>query len=299
MRIKEITCINQRGDSITIGRHAPFILTSDLTTSGIRNEISFVKTNAPGAKSFGSRLAEKNLPIEFAIKIDKMTEDWIQDKRNEVFRVFDPEYSPIKVAFTLKNEKRYYFMADVEITPFFPHGLENSNTIWQKCLVQLTCGDPSIYLDQKTKVDVAVWLGNFEFPWEIPTDGVELGYRAPSLIVNVYNDGNKKTGMTIQFRALGTVKNPSLLNVNTQEKIKLDFTLIGGDEVNISTHQGNRKIKLIRNGTTIDIFNTFDLLSGSKFLQLDTGDNLFRYDADSGLEQLECSIYFTPKFVGV
>jgi hypothetical protein len=45
------------------------------------------------------------------------------------------------------------------------------------------------------------------------------------------------------------------------------------------------------------VFNYIDLQT--TFLQLDIGDNLLRYDAESGLDNLEVAIYFTPKYVGV
>src|SRR5665648_504005 len=43
-------------------------------------------------------------------------------------------------------------------------------------------------------------------------------------------------------------------------------------------------------------YNYIDL--GSTFLQLDVGDNLMRYDADTGIDNLEVSIYFTPQYLG-
>ena len=36
----------------------------------------------------------------------------------------------------------------------------------------------------------------------------------------------------------------------------------------------------------------------SDFFQLAPGDNLLRYDAENGLDNLECAIYYTPKYVG-
>ena len=37
----------------------------------------------------------------------------------------------------------------------------------------------------------------------------------------------------------------------------------------------------------------------STFLQLDIGDNLFRYDADEGIDNLEVNIYHTSQHLGV
>ena len=37
----------------------------------------------------------------------------------------------------------------------------------------------------------------------------------------------------------------------------------------------------------------------STFLLLDIGDNIFGYDADDGLSNLEVTVYFVQKYLGV
>lgn len=51
------------------------------------------------------------------------------------------------------------------------------------------------------------------------------GYRAESVIVDCYNEGDVSTGMRIRFTALGTVSNPILLNVDTEEFIQIKISL--------------------------------------------------------------------------
>jgi len=104
--------------------------------------------------------------------------------------------------------------------------------------------------------------------------------------------------MTIRFSALSEVVNPKLLNVNTYEAFNLNYRMLPGDVIEVSMYLGKRSIMLIRNNITTSIFNAFDFET-SKFLQLEPGDNLLRYDAKSGLDFLEVSIEFTPKRIGV
>lgn len=78
--------------------------------------------------------------------------------------------------------------------------------------------------------------------------------RQPSLIVNVYNEGDVQAGIRVEFRALGVVKNPSLLNVDTQEFIKLNITLQAGDILSVSTGYGEKEVTLQRDGVTSDAF---------------------------------------------
>ena len=143
-------------------------------------------------------------------------------------------------------------------------------------------------------------IGGFEFP--VPDglelyDGWEIGYRQPSLIVNVYNSGDVKSGIRIEFRAIGAVTNPVLLNVDTREFIKLNISLVAGDVLTVSTGYGEKAVKLNRGGTITDAFRYLDV--DSSYLQIAVGDNLFRYSADANAENLEVSIYHNNLYLGV
>lgn len=147
---------------------------------------------------------------------------------------------------------------------------------------------------------IATWIGGFEFPvpdgLEITPDW-EIGYRQPSLIVNVFNSGDVKSGIRIEFRALGALTNPQLLNVNTQEFIKANISLEAGDVLTVSTGYGEKSVKLLSGGVESDAFRYLDV--DSSYLQLAVGDNLFRYSADTNAENLEVSIYHNNLYLGV
>ena len=149
----------------------------------------------------------------------------------------------------------------------------------------------------QSRSDIAIWQGAFEFPLEIPEEGIEMGYREPSLIVNVLNLGDVSCGIKIQFKALATVISPSLFNVNTREYINVNKTMEAGEVITVTTGFGDKRVQLIKNGVTTNAFNWIE--PTSSFLQLDPGDNLLRYDADEGIDNLEVSIYFTPQYLGV
>ncbi len=125
-----------------------------------------------------------------------------------------------------------------------------------------------------------------------------MGHRVSNLIVNINNTGAVECGMRIQFKALATVINPSLFNINTREFIKINKTLNAGDVLECTTEFSNKRIEMIRNnGSRENVFNWIDL--DSEFLQLEPGDNLLRYNADSGIDNLEVAIYYTPLYLGV
>ena len=169
--------------------------------------------------------------------------------------------------------------------------------IFEQFTVSLSCLNPFWREETETREDIATWIGGFEFP--VPDglelyDGWEIGYRQPSLIVNVYNSGDVKSGIRIEFRA---VTNPVLLNVDTREFIKLNISLVAGDVLTVSTGYGEKAVKLNRSGTITDAFRYLDV--DSSYLQIAVGDNLFRYSADANAENLEVSIYHNNLYLGV
>lgn len=132
---------------------------------------------------------------------------------------------------------------------------------------------------------------------ELSKTGIIMGLREPSLIVNALNTGNVESGMIIEFKALGTLTNPSILNVETQEFFKVNKSMVAGEVITVNTNIGAKKVIDNLNGVETNILNLIDL--DSTFLQLRVGDNLLRYDADTNLDNLEVNIYYNPFYLGV
>ena len=296
MIIKELKITNVSGDSIEFGRH--FRLIDGFDLSGLSATVNISTTTGNGARYKNTKLEPRDLDSSFFIFRDLNTNAWIEERREELYKVLNPLKNPMRLDFTTKGGSELYLNAELLSTPILPQGFENDNKVWQKGLLQFSCSDPYIYEKAETKVDIALWVSNLEFPLEVVEEGIEVGYRSPSLIVNVLNDGSDTTGMIIRFRALSKIVNPKLLNVNTYEELKLNTTMLSGDVIEVSTYTGKRNALLIRNNVIIDVFNMVDLYS--TWLQLEVGDNLYRYDADEGiLDYLEVSMAFTKKRIGV
>ena len=124
-----------------------------------------------------------------------------------------------------------------------------------------------------------------------------FGLREPSLIVAVTNKGAVNVGMKIVFKASGTLENPSLINVDTQEFFKINKVMQAGEEITVDTIIGEKKIEGLLNGVKGNYFKYRDL--DSTWLQLRVGDNLFRYDAEENVDALEVYIYFNNKYLEV
>lgn len=161
--------------------------------------------------------------------------------------------------------------------------------------IHLKCLDKYWKSGKESNSLLASWHDGFEFPIEIPQEGMEFGTREGSLIINVYNDGDVESPMFMRFSATGAVRRPKLVNVNTGEFFCVDFEMQYGDEIEVNTATGSKRVTLRRNGQTSNLMNRLE--QGSTFLLLKSGDNLYRYDAESGLDNLNIMIKHSNLYV--
>jgi len=294
--ITKLKITNSRGGEFEFGRL--FRLTKGLDLSGLVAKVNFSTNSRAGSKYQNTKLENREFDIEFKMIRSDSDEVRMDSKRANMYRVFNPELNPMRVDLEMSDGKQYYLMANLQSTPVMPPDHSNNNGAWQKALLQFIATDPYIYEKDARKVDIAKWVGAFKFPLKIPQGvGIKMGKRSNSLIVNVFNEGQNKTGMLIRFKALATVVRPAIINVDTYEELRLNYTMTQGDVIEVTTYDGNMTITLIKDNVKTDIFNAIDLYS--RFLQIEPGDNLFRYEADTGVDNLEMSLTYRAKSVGV
>jgi hypothetical protein len=288
--MQKIIFRNSRGRSLEFKNSRPFILTKIEGTGCPQTTILTSKTpNQDGKTHHGTTIEERILTIEGAIFADNVAD--MYKKRQELCSIFNPK---LKGTLTYTNDNSTHEIeCTIDSSPTFKESLSNI----QHFLIQLFCPNPFWTDELETKKEIAVWMGDFSFPLELIEDGIEMGHRESSFIVNINNSGDVETGMRIELVALATVVNPFILNVDTQEYIKIKRTLVVGDRLVINTHFANINVELIKDNITSNVLNYIDL--NSTFLQLEIGDNLLRYDADSGSDNLEVSIYYNPLVLGV
>ena len=153
-----------------------------------------------------------------------------------------------------------------------------------------------------TPVQVAYQLAtaevNADDPLKIGEHGIIMGLRSPSAIATITNTGTLPCGFIITFQASGTVENPKIIDINTQEYIRLSHTMQAGEVIRISTLDNNKTVRQIIGEDSINAFNFLDF-ANSTFLQLAVGINYLRYDADSGLDNLSVEFKFDPIYLEV
>lgn len=288
-KIEKLTFVNERGESL-IFSHASIYHANEVSgLSDIRNAIYSINSMGQDGDTYlGNRIESREIEIVGSIK--ERDKSRMLELRRKMNHIMNPQYSAMLI-YEYGDFKRV-IDCKVDNAPVF-----SRKAIFQDFTIQLLCLNPFWREENEAREDVATWVGGFEFEIEIPITGWEIGYRQPSLIVNVYNGGDVKSGIRVDFRALGLIVNPSILNVDTQEFIKLNLTMEAGDTLTVSTGYGQKEVTLRRGGETIDAFRYLDV--DSSYLQLQVGDNLFRYDAESNVSSLEVSIYHNNLYLGV
>lgn len=258
------------------------------------NHHSYKYVNQIGVYVTGTTLETRDVEVIGWIIAD--TEAQMTDRKAMLNRFVNPQQ---QIELTYSS---YYltFLPDSSVA--YSTTIAENNEVVCKFKISGMAADPLFKDSADNRVSAASTKPHFHFPLIInkteqnpPT--VMFGVREPSLIVNVYNSGAVSTGMKIVFKAQGTVLNPSLTKVYTQEYFKLNKEMYAGEEVSIVTTIGEKKVSAIVKGVETNYFKYRDL--DSTWLQLDVGDNLFRYDADVGIDNLEVYVYFSNKFLEV
>lgn len=282
----ELTYINADGRSITLKQSRPYFLTKLDGTGNIRQTVNTFKApDQDGAFYISSTLDMRNIILEGTVVAN--TPDDAYAWRQRFLQIFSPKlngalvYRERQIACVVE-EAGFTVSTRQRIPKFF---------------VSLLCPSPFFETLDEVREELASWIPLLEFELEIPESGMELGMRQPSQIITVDNIGDVSCGCEIVFRALGTVTNPELLNIDTGEYIRLLTTMAAGDELRIYTHFAGKRVVSV-NGTVVT--NAFYLLdTDSAFFQLAAGINTLRYDASVNMELLEVSIYYRPQFLGV
>lgn len=126
---------------------------------------------------------------------------------------------------------------------------------------------------------------------------MELSIIGNDIRKNIINAGEVDTGMLIELFAIGTVVNPVIYDVLNRTHIKLEFTMEANDIIYINTNSGNKSITLLRDGVESNIISY--LSYSSKWLTLNTGDNVFTYDAESGVSNIKLTFRTLALYGGV
>lgn len=303
--INSVTVTNHTGDSIKLELTRPelsgFAIVNIDGLGPVKANVSITDISTyDGGLYNSSRLGTRN--IVFNIIFVNYYGESIEDIRHRAYTFFQTKTN-VKLLFETSNR-------NLEINGYVE---SNEPTIFSKqegCTISIICPFPYMY---SVNEDNIVTFSNveplFEFPFsnESLTESlIEMGsIKIVSEKVLNYK-GDAETGIKITIHAYGEVGSITIYNTGTRESMKINASLIeqltgsgiiSNDEIIINTTKGNKYIRLLREGTYYNILNCLD--KNADWFQLQNGDNIFAYTAESGRDNLKFTIENRVIYKGV
>lgn len=211
----------------------------------------------------------------------------VQSRKKTMRKVFAP-FVWGKLIF----EGKYYIRVCVKDTPTFSP-VKNDG----RFTMLLYAPFPFFYSVDDAHFNIGETVPTFSFPINYATPH-KFGERGVEKYTNVYNSGDIAVPFNVYMETSSTSVNPSIVNLDTQEYLKLNGTLTVGDVANIYRDSNNiLRAELTADGEVIDILSWID--DGSTLFQLNPGDNIIAFDDDDGGSNLTVKFTFSPAVVAV
>ena len=123
---------------------------------------------------------------------------------------------------------------------------------------------------------------------------------------NIPYDGDVPTGVVMRLHATGEVRNITIYNMNTRERIVIrtdrikaitghDFNT--GDDIIITTTRGSKSIEYVHEGISYNILNALE--KDTDWFMLSKGDNVFAYICEYGTEDLQFRLEYPILYWGI
>ena len=177
---------------------------------------------------------------------------------------------------------------------------ENNEVI---CVFSLyfKCYKPMFYLQEK-QISLAESIGMFHFPLILPPEKLIFGKISRRQSVLIENNGDSDCGCTIVIKASGgTVENPKVYNVNTNEYISFeDVVLNDGDYITIKTEIGEENAIKHSVSDSSNVSIVGNVTNDRKYIQINQGSNYYAYEVDDLYKNnIEVSISFMEQYFNI
>lgn len=208
------------------------------------------------------------------------------ESKRKMLSVFAPFQSG-----RLTFENKYFVDCVVKKTPIIT--IDKNDAKFELVLVA-----PYPYWQKVTLNSFAVgdYAPAFSFPVNYATPHI-FGIKNPSAFINCVNGGEVEAYYKLEFRSKTTTVDPQIINVETQEFLKLNTTVTSDDKFTVYRLGGRLIVEKETSGVITDAFSVLD--EDSDLMYMHVGNNLIKADADSGADQLITTITFNDAVVGV
>lgn len=224
----------------------------------------------------------------------------------EVSRLNAYKYFPIKKNIRLdvvSNNRAAYTQAYVESNE--PDIFSNEAS----CVISLLCPEAYLFDVDQMVISFSSVTPLFEFPFSnesLVTPLLELSELDLLTEKVITYDGDASIGFLIHIHATGAASGVTITDSITLDTIAIDSTklaattgsdIVAGDDIYISTVNGNKYAILVRGSTIYNILNC--LGTDPTWFQLEKGDNIYAYTATSGITNLTFAFTNDVAYEGV
>lgn len=278
---RKIICKNSYGYKLEFAYSFPFFLESYTGIHEYSGDVATIKSAfGVGVSYIGTSVNSRNIILTIVFKDDYL----MQNRRTQIYNIF-----PLKDFGTLyfhedNLERKINYYVE-KVTPV------RKTNLWYYT-ISLICPSPYFMDSEETLVALNNWNKLLTFPLVIPQGtGIEFGSRNDNTSIEIENNSHISFGLTIVLKANGKVVNPEIKNIRTDEIMKLNYTLNLNETIIITTYNNDKTITFVdEDGNETNINNS--LVFGTKFLQVPFGVNKYVANADSGVNNLDCSISY-------
>lgn len=306
--IKSIKVTNYLGDSIKLVLREPrqtgFLVTSVTGLGPAKATINTTNISTNDGSLYNSaRMSQRNIVLNLTF-VESYDGESIEDIRQKSYKFF-PTKKKVELVIETDNRK-------VKTTGYVEYNDPNIFSKAESTQISIICPDPYFYRADGYEKDVTDFYmvePSFEFPFSnesVIEPLITFGeIQAMTEGVVIYK-GDGEVGITIRIHAVGGADNVSIYDIRTMKRMLIDTTklaaltgkgITGGDEIVINTSKGAKSITLIRDGKEYNILNC--LGRNAHWFVLTKGDNLFAFDAEDGISNLQFSIENEVIYEGV
>lgn len=280
--MKKVVCENAQGRNLTISYSFPFFLLSIDGIYSVQHTVTTSKGyDQDGESITGSTADKRNIVITVQVKGDFVK------NRNALYDFFQPK----------ETGTLYYYEGDVKRKiEYEVESITNPETgAVRNSAISLICPNPLFSDIDETRVSLSAWQGGIKFALAIHNP-FTVTTKINTLMQDIFNSSNTVLGLRIRFKASGEVVNPSLIDVNRHTTLIINTTMHSGDVIEVTTGKNEKRVSLTRQGVKTNIINL--TAYPPQWPQLYRGDNLFRYNADEGIDALSVDVFYTQTYWG-
>lgn len=289
---EKITYRNSDGEELVFWNKAPFYYEKKEGFDSVDTNINTFRNNGQDGETLLSKnLGVRNPSIEGTVIGDDL--EGFYQLRKKMISVLNHN-----LAGTLIYENdigSYEIDAIPEILTFVEHEFEVRTQDFRITWLALDphWSDSSFY---DSLISLSTIVNKFEFPLFI-TNEFEFATIKSGDIIEIKNNGDVEVGVIFYMRFVGTVVNPRIYNVLTQEYFGFEGSFTPDTEFKINTIKGSKEVVKTSLGVITNAMP--DRMQDSTFLTLRKGSNYLQIQADNGTNATLVNTSFKPLVLGV